>query len=277
MDLGLRTLSAMIRGMRSEELPAGEGNKTQIRRVRTEDGHILVARLADGSLVAFAPSCPHQITALDDATITDGVLRCPKHAYLYEADSGKNVHPSRDAKPENMWKLKPGYLPTFEVAERDGWIWVSPEPNSPPASYDPKLEERAQREVPAPINFAPVATAPEQSVKFVTVESGSTFEIRVPTNPREGYTWRYDLVGDLLSVVDEQFEPGESAVPARPAGGPWGGGHHPVLHLCRPRHRRAHRHQDLHRAGPAGLTRLGAGPLSTPALRVAGVLQGASG
>jgi nitrite reductase/ring-hydroxylating ferredoxin subunit len=209
MDLGIRTLSAMIRGMRSEELPAGEGNKTQIRRVRTEDGHILVARLQDGGLVAFAPSCPHQVTPLDDATITECVLRCPKHAYLYEADTGENVHPARGAKPENMWKLKPGYLPTYEIAERDGWIWVSPEPKPAPEAYDPELEERAQKEAPAPIPFAPVRAGPEQSVRFVNVASGSTFEIRVPTNPREGYTWRYELVGDLLSVVDEQFEPGE--------------------------------------------------------------------
>lgn len=199
----------MLRALRSEELPAGEGVHTQIRRVRVREGHVLVARLDDGRVVAFAPRCPHQVTALDDATISDGRMRCPKHGYIYDTATGENVHPTRDNPPEDLWKLKPGYLPCFEVAERDGWIWLSTEPNPPPKSYDPAREEaQAQPEVVTPmLQVAPAAA--EQSLKFLTVTSGSTFDVRLPTTPREGFAWRFDLVGGLLRVVEEQFEPGD--------------------------------------------------------------------
>ena len=134
-------LTVMFRALPSEDLPAGEGPHTQIRRIRVGEGHILVARLNDGGVVAFAPRCPHQVTALDDATISDDRLRCPRHGYSYDTQSGENVHPRRDNRPEDLWKLRPGYLPCFEVAERDGWIWVETEPKPPPPGYDPALEE----------------------------------------------------------------------------------------------------------------------------------------
>jgi len=202
----------MFRALRSEDLPAGEGIETQIRRVRTEWGHVMLARLGDGRVVAFTPSCPHQATDLDDATLWDGNLRCPRHSYLYQAQSGENIVPTRDTPPENMWKLRPGYLPCYQVSERDGWIWVADQANPPPASWDPALEqvpERRRVTSPATVTTTVSTAAAEQSVKFLNVASGSTFELRLPTTPREGYAWRFEVVGDLLRVTDQQFEPGD--------------------------------------------------------------------
>jgi nitrite reductase/ring-hydroxylating ferredoxin subunit len=211
----------MFRALRSEELPAGEGVHTRIRRVPAGDGHVLLARLNDGQVVAFAPRCPHQVTALDDATISDGRMRCPRHGYIYDAQTGENVHPTRDNRPEDLWKLRPGYLPCFEVAERDGWIWVADEAKPPPESYDPDLEKPRERPqiaaepmVTAPLAVATAAAPPiEQSLKFLEVTSGSTFDIRLPTTPREGFAWRLEMVGELLKVVEEQFEPGGGDLP----------------------------------------------------------------
>jgi nitrite reductase/ring-hydroxylating ferredoxin subunit len=203
-----------FRALKSDELPAGEGAGTQIRRVRTDDGHVMVARLTDGRLVAFAPSCPHQVTPLDDATLHDGVLRCPRHGYQYDAGTGVNVFPTRDARPENLWKLKPKFLPVYDVEERDGWIWVSTTAKPPPDSWDPSLEERpagaADDPPPAasPIPVAPPAGV-EQSMKFVTATAGEELEIRVAATPVPGYEWRLELVGDLLTIVDNQFEGGD--------------------------------------------------------------------
>ncbi len=199
----------MFRALRSEELQAGEGVHTQIRRVRMGEGHVLLARLNDGRVVAFAPRCPHQVTPLDDATISDGRMRCPKHGYVYDALSGENVLPARDNRPEDLWKLKPGYLPCFEVAERDGWVWLDPEPKPPPESYDPALQEAPTQ---APAVSAPMAVAPsgaDQALKFLTVTSGSTFDLRLPTTSRAGFAWRFDLMGELLTIDEEQFEPGD--------------------------------------------------------------------
>ncbi len=202
----------MFRALRSEDLAAGEGIETEIRRVRTTSGHVMVARLGDGRVVAFAPSCPHQATDLDDATLWDGKLRCPRHSYLYDAATGVNIIPTRDTPAENMWKLRPGYLPCYEVAERDGWVWVSGQPNPPPASWDPALEQvpEGRRTTGTAAVTAPALStaAAEQSVKFLNVAPGSTFELRLPTTPREGFAWHFDVVGDLLSVTEEQFEPG---------------------------------------------------------------------
>jgi len=206
----------MFRALRSDELPPGEDTATQIRRVRMGEGHVMVARLADGRLVAFAPSCPHQVTPLDDATLRDGIMRCPRHGYQYDATTGANVFPTRDARPENLWKLKPKYLPCHEITERDGWIWVSEEPDPPPESWDPALEERpegtpdAANDGPAasPITVAPSTTV-EQSMKFLTATSGEPLEIRVAATPVDGYEWRLEVVGDLLEIVENQFESGE--------------------------------------------------------------------
>ncbi len=234
----------MLASLPSVDLTAGEGLETQIRRVRLGDGHVLVARLTTGEVVAFAPVCPHQFTELDEATIRDGQLRCPRHGYLYDTRGGENIHPGRETLPENRWKVRPGYLPCFEVWEQEGRIWVSDQTRSPPASYDPALEERPAgsgdpEAGPAAAaaagtgtgtatgagaagtgaggagtgEGAPVAGAGgavEQSVKFLTVTSGSTFDIRLPGIPRPGFAWQFEILGQLLQVVDEQFESGFS-------------------------------------------------------------------
>jgi nitrite reductase/ring-hydroxylating ferredoxin subunit/predicted secreted protein len=204
----------MFRALRSDELAAGEDTATQIRRIRNGEGHVMVARLADGRLVAFAPSCPHQVTPLDDATLRDGIMRCPRHGYQYDATTGANVFPTRDARPENLWKLKPKYLPVHEVVERDGWIWVAEEANPPPETWDPALEERPAGATDAPPPAAsPMTVAPsaevEQSMKFLTAIAGEELEIRVAATPVAGYEWRLDLVGGLLEIVENQFEGGE--------------------------------------------------------------------
>ena len=200
----------MLKALPSGELLAGEGIETKIRRVRIGDGHVMLARLDDGRVVAFAPSCPHQATDLDDATIWDGIMRCPRHSYQYDTQSGQNIHPSRDAQPENMWKLRPGYLPCFEVARGDdGWIWVAAEAQPPPLCVRPGTGGRRNQRRRRAGGRAPVSTAvTDQSMKFLTVTAGSTFDLRLPTTPRPGYAWRFEVTGDLLTLVDEQFEPG---------------------------------------------------------------------
>ncbi|HEV7862600.1 MAG TPA: Rieske 2Fe-2S domain-containing protein, partial [Acidimicrobiia bacterium] len=188
-----------------------EGTATQIRRVRVGGAHVCLARLSDGQLVAFAPSCPHQRTDLDDATVWDGLLRCPRHGYVYDPVSGRNVVPSRDADPADLWKLRPGYLPCHPISEDDGWISVSAEPGPPPDGWVQALEEppaTGADPTPAPLAVESAA-AEEQSVKFLTVTAGATFDVRLPTTVRPGHGWAVTLTGDLVRVVEEEFEPGE--------------------------------------------------------------------
>ena len=202
---------ALVRTLPSEELIAESPGEPNIRRVSVEGVDVLLGRLSTGPVVAFAAQCPHQKTNLEDATFFDGLVRCPLHVYLYDPLTGANVLPARDADPANLWKLKPGYLPVHPVEERDGWIWVGPEPKGPPPSYDPALERPPAAQPAA----APVSTRPapggtvEHPRKTLRVAPGGTFQLRLPTTPRPGFAWRVETGGPLLAVVEERFELGD--------------------------------------------------------------------
>ncbi len=202
-------MSNMVKVLESRELPAGEAGDTEIRRVRAGDHDVLLARRSDGRVVAFGALCPHQMTPLEDATFWDGQVRCPRHNYLYDPQSGENVLPRRDCRPENLWKLAPGYLPVFGVKESDGWVWVADQPQDPPAGYDPHDERPpAEPETPAAPAGEPEAVGPvEHQVKTLRVKAGGTFELRLPTTPRPGYLWRVEAPSEILAVVEERFEP----------------------------------------------------------------------
>jgi nitrite reductase/ring-hydroxylating ferredoxin subunit/predicted secreted protein len=205
----------MVRVLPSAELEAETPGEPRLKMVTVGDSDVILGRLSGGPVVAFAATCPHQDTHLEGATFFDGRVRCPLHVYLYDPRTGENVVPARDADPANLWKLKPGYLPVYDVEERDGWIWVGDRPKPPPAAYDPAKElpppAAARRAAPA----APVAgdAAPdgpvEHRTKVLRARPGTTFELRLPTTPRPGFVWRVDTGGPLLAVVEERFEPGD--------------------------------------------------------------------
>jgi nitrite reductase/ring-hydroxylating ferredoxin subunit/predicted secreted protein len=193
------------RVLRSEELPTGTPTRPEIRRVRAGDTDLLLARLHGGQVVAFDTTCPHQATGLEDATEWDGKIRCPRHLYLYDPATGENVLPAREARPGTLWKLKPGYLPVYRVAERDGWVWVSERPEPPPPSYDPAEERRPSR----PLEDVTAAAGPAEPVEHppevVRVGVGQDFEVALSTPPRPGHFWRVELVDERLAVTSQGF------------------------------------------------------------------------
>lgn len=156
---------------------------------------VLLARLG-GRVVAFSATCPHQRTDLEGASFVDGGIRCPQHAYLYDLGTGENLAPARTADPAELPKLRPGYLPLYPVEERDGWIWVGPEALPPPPAHDP-----ARERPPPPRAGEPVA----QPTEALRVVAGATFELRLPTTPVPGCSWRVEA-GPLLTVVEQRLE-----------------------------------------------------------------------
>ena len=164
---------------------------------------ILVARLTSGPAVAFASRCPHQDTDLRDAAIEAETIRCPRHDYVYDARTGENVFPARQSESV-LWKTRPGYLPVYPVEERDGWVWVDPRPRPPPLAFDPALEEQ-------PVGAEVVEDLDDDGpsvARVLRVELGSTFEIRLPTNPLPGHTWEV-RVGRRLKVIEEGLLPAD--------------------------------------------------------------------
>jgi len=204
----------LVRVMRSADCPVGTPQDPELRLVSVGTTEMIVVRLADGEVVAFTRRCPHQGTDLSDASFFDGRLRCPYHLYLYDPHTGENLVPARDAKPENLWKLKPGYLPTYRVEERDGWIWVAPGPRPPPPTYDPERERRPTGTPGEVGDTAPAEPVPgegdgpiEHPTKTVRVGPGATFELRLPVAPRPGHVWRVEVVDGPLEVMEERFDP----------------------------------------------------------------------
>ncbi len=198
--------------LRSDELSAGVSpTQPEIRRVSAGETDVLLARLEGGRVIAFTPTCPHQDTSLEDATVWDGSLRCPRHLYLYDPDTGENILPARDALPGTLWKLRPGYLSVYRVEEREGWIWVAGAPEPPPATYDPDQERRPSRppEPDAPANAAPTGPLVHPSEELGAT-AGEELEVELATSLRPGYLWRGE-VGDGLVVVSQRIDPGSGA------------------------------------------------------------------
>ena len=193
--------------LQSEELPAGTATRPVIRRVLAGGSEVLLARLENGEAVAFAATCPHQATSLEDATLWDGTLRCPRHLYLYDPRTGENILPTRDSPPETLWKLRPGYLPVYRVEERDGWIWVADEPEPPPPAYDPDKERRPAgplgTEAPPAVvaDLGPVEHPPQALRATV----GEDFEVALLGSARPGHLWQGELP-DQLVVVSQRFD-----------------------------------------------------------------------
>lgn len=210
----------------SEDLPApaGAGSDATLLRDRATAGTVvrpvfreidldgtlvLLTRLPSGAVVAFAGYCPHQGTALRSAaTIAEGQIRCEQHKYVYDSRTGRNILPSRDASPQALARLKPGYLPTYTVEERDGWVWIDPRPNPPPdertplpppAFSAPSRSGPSRTQAPA---TAPVPRRPET----VEVAAGETFVLDLPTSPRPTHMWRLEVEGDVVEVVSQRFE-----------------------------------------------------------------------
>ena len=199
----------MIPVLRSSELGAGVSpTQPEIVRVSAGESHVLVARLDGGGVVAFASVCPHQDTSLEDATVWDGNLRCPRHLYLYDPDTGENILPARDALPGTLWKLRPGYLPVYRVEEHDGWIWVADAPEPPPAAYDPEQERRpaGPPEAEAPAASTPSGPVVPHSPEELTATAGAELEVLLTTSSRPGHLWQGEMSVELV-VVSQRIDP----------------------------------------------------------------------
>lgn len=187
--------------VRSEECRVGEPGEPDFHLVRVGRADVLVARLPDGRPVAFSAECPHQATPLEGATFWEGQLRCARHLYLYDVHTGENVLPTRDATPESLVRLKPGYLPVYRTEERDGWIWVAEQPEPAPAG-----PTQAPRPVP-PAAPPPAAGPTPAGPETVHLRAGDEHEVVLATTPRPAHLWRSTVSGTGVAIVSEGLAP----------------------------------------------------------------------
>ncbi|RXK56257.1 aromatic ring-hydroxylating dioxygenase subunit alpha [Oleiharenicola lentus] len=83
---------------------------------------LVIARFADGSLLAADVACPHKGARLSAGCIRDGQLMCPYHGWRFNAEGDCLSIPS--LLEPNADKLALSHLRTYEVRQRYGFIWV---------------------------------------------------------------------------------------------------------------------------------------------------------
>lgn len=214
--------TALRRVLRGDELPPAASNRDsparlreqatagtiavpEIREVEVDGWTVLLTRLASGEVIAFEPSCPHQGTPLRRATIFAGNVRCEQHKFVYDPRTGRNILPSRDASPKALERLKPGYLTTFPVEERDGWIWVAPQPNPPPDESAPLPDDVIPAEVAGPVD-APPEELPDRQPQTIEVTAGEEFELDLTTRIVPNHLWTVEVEGEVVEVTGQRLD-----------------------------------------------------------------------
>ncbi|HEY3902397.1 MAG TPA: aromatic ring-hydroxylating dioxygenase subunit alpha [Streptosporangiaceae bacterium] len=84
----------------------------------------------DGTVRAFADSCPHRRARLSAGFISDGMLHCTYHGWRFTAEGTCVLIPALEdtaAIPERATLSAPA-----EVTERDGLVWLAPKPPRAP-------------------------------------------------------------------------------------------------------------------------------------------------
>lgn len=188
-----------------EQATAGTIALPEIREVDVDGQRVLLTRLTSGEVVAFGAYCPHQGTDLRRATVFAGKIRCEQHKFVYDPHTGRNILPSRDASPKALERLKPGYLPTYDVEERDGWIWVSSRPHPPPDEDTPLPDDAIPREVAGPVHTPPDAL-PDRAPQTVEVTVGESFELELATAIVPNHLWKVEVDGDVVALTGQRLD-----------------------------------------------------------------------
>lgn len=195
--------------VRSADCVAGPPGEPEFHQARVGSSDVLVVRMPNGEVKAFSAECPHQSTPLEGATFWEGQLRCARHLYLYDLETGANVLPARESSPEQLRRLKPGFLPVHRVEERDGWVWVAETPQPAPATFDsaadqPPAGAAAAPSVAVPVDEPAAGGSGTGGPETVEVRVGEEFELVLATSPRPAHMWRSAVSGGV-AVLSESF------------------------------------------------------------------------
>lgn len=78
------------------------------------DGRAFLLLRRGGEVVATDLLCPHKFTPLDEGTIEDRCIRCPRHDAAFHLDTGR-------PRPGDEWA---GHLPVYAVRVEAGRVLV---------------------------------------------------------------------------------------------------------------------------------------------------------
>jgi len=87
----------------------------------------VVLRLRPGAEVtALSARCPHRLVPLAAATVVDGRVQCPYHGWQFNAEGRCVDIPSLG--PAGTPPPRADLSTPWAVEERDGWVWLAPDP-----------------------------------------------------------------------------------------------------------------------------------------------------
>jgi nitrite reductase/ring-hydroxylating ferredoxin subunit/DMSO/TMAO reductase YedYZ heme-binding membrane subunit len=92
--------------------------------VRCADERVAIFKY-DGKLSAVSSVCQHQNGPLGEGRVIDGCITCPWHGYQYRPETGESPAPFTEK------------VPTFELAVREGRVWLNPRPNAAGTRVEP--------------------------------------------------------------------------------------------------------------------------------------------
>jgi phenylpropionate dioxygenase-like ring-hydroxylating dioxygenase large terminal subunit len=125
----------------SEALPVGK--VTGYTLLETE---LVIARFANGKVLAADVACPHKGARLSAGCIREGELMCPYHGWRFDADGACQSIPS--LLEPNADKQALSHLKNYAVQERYGFIWVKLEQGALPNGQTHELPEVPEFEDP---------------------------------------------------------------------------------------------------------------------------------
>lgn len=88
--------------------------------VRVGGAPVLLVRLAEGDVHAFADRCPHAGAPLSDGRLAGGTLRCAAHHWEFDARTGAGLNPKSCALERYAVKLVGGAV----------WVRLRAEPRA---------------------------------------------------------------------------------------------------------------------------------------------------
>src|SRR3954452_1323066 len=89
----------------------------------------VVVRLRPGAEAsAFPARCPHRLVPLDAGTVVDGRLQCQYHGWQFNAEGRCVEIPSLG--PDGTPPPRADLSAPWAAEERDGWVWLAPEPTA---------------------------------------------------------------------------------------------------------------------------------------------------
>lgn len=95
---------AFRRVAKLEDLWSGEMMATAV------DGEQLLLVNINDQVFAYADSCPHQKSRLSEGTLTEGILRCARHHWEFDACNGTGVNPRNTCLKSFPIKLEGEYI-----------------------------------------------------------------------------------------------------------------------------------------------------------------------